>query len=57
MHGGVFHSILDEITAEVVKYGKVPRLLTASASIQLKHPLYVGDWAEFEARITKQQGS
>lgn len=56
VHGGVFHSILDEITAEVVKYSKVPRILTSSASIQLKHPLFVGDYAEIEARVTKTQG-
>ncbi len=35
VHGGVFHTVLDEITAEAVKYGKVPRILTSTANIKL----------------------
>ena len=56
-HGGVFHSILDEITAEVIKYQKAGRIVTSEVkSILLKAPLHVGEWASVEAKFKKADG-
>lgn len=35
VHGGVFHSVLDEVTAEAGKYLKSPRILTSTISVRV----------------------
>lgn len=57
VHGGVFHTVLDEVTAEVAKYHKTPAILTSSATIKLLASLHVGEHCALEARITKTQGA
>ncbi len=49
--------MLDEITAEAGKYMATPRILTSTVSVRLLSPLFVGDWCEVEARVTKHTGA
>ena len=57
VHGGVFHTVMDEVTAEFAKYSKTGITVTHSVpNIVLRKPLYVGDWAAVEAKLKKREG-